>query len=430
MRILHLTAGTGSFYCGTCIRDNALAGGLRAAGHEVVLQPLYLPIVAEGVSESAGTPIYFGGVNVYLQQELALFRALPTWADRWLDSAPVLGLAAKGAGMTRPEDTGPLTVSMLEGRGGLQGKEIDRLLAHLRATPRPDVVVLSNSLLVGLAAPLRDGLDVPVVCTLQGEAHFVDALPEPWRQRAWTALAAGLRDCAGWIAVSGFARDLMAARAGLDPSQVAVVHNGVALAGRERARHDGPPVLGFLARMCAANGMDRLARAWLRLRQRPGLEDLRLVLAGTEAAIDRAYVAQVRANLEGMDGVSWLPNVAAQDKWQALTTWSVLCVPARRDKTFGLYVLEALACGVPVVSPRRGALAELLEATGGGVLVAPDDDDALDEALAGLLLDPARRRALGAAGAASVGERFGVDAMAEETGRVLEEVLRRARDGV
>ena len=89
-------------------------------------------------------------------------------------------------------------------------------------------------------------------------------------------------------------------------------------------------------------------------------------------------------------------------------------VPALYGEAFGLYVIEALAAGVPVVQPRTAAFPELIEATGGGVLCEPGDPQALAEAIEELLLDPARARALGEAGRRAVFEKFSAEAMARD----------------
>ena len=107
------------------------------------------------------------------------------------------------------------------------------------------------------------------------------------------------------------------------------------------------------------------------------------------------------------------PNLDRAGKLALLRSLSVFSVPARYGEAFGLYVIEALAAGVPVVQPRVAAFPELIEATGGGVLCAPDDPEALAEAIEGLLLDPARARALGEAGQRAVFERFSAGAMAQ-----------------
>src|SRR5437763_268183 len=95
MRIVQLTAGTGSFYCGTCLRDNALVAELRRQGHDALLVPLYLPLALDEPPATPATPLFYGGVNVYLQQQSSLFRKTPRWVDRLLDAPGVLRAAAK-----------------------------------------------------------------------------------------------------------------------------------------------------------------------------------------------------------------------------------------------------------------------------------------------------------------------------------------------
>ena len=240
MNLLMLTAGTGSFHCGTCLRDNTLAHGLKALGHHVRLIPLYLPLVTDGVSASVGEPVLMGGVTAYLQQQSALFRALPEWLDRALDSRAVLSLVAGRAGATNPADLGPMTRSMLAGEEGHQARSISRLRRRLRdITPRPDAVILSNALLLGLARPLAQALGCPTVCSLQGEDVFLDALPDGEREAAWSLVAERAQDATHFIAVSAYHRDVMQARLNLDPSRVHVVHNGIDLRGFAPA--DEPP---------------------------------------------------------------------------------------------------------------------------------------------------------------------------------------------
>jgi hypothetical protein len=61
-------------YCGLCIRDNALVKILRQMGHQVIMVPLYLPFTLDEADQSEGTPIFFSGINVYLEQKSALFQ--------------------------------------------------------------------------------------------------------------------------------------------------------------------------------------------------------------------------------------------------------------------------------------------------------------------------------------------------------------------
>src|SRR6187200_459319 len=115
MRIIQITPGTGSFYCGTCLRDNALVVELRRQGHEALMVPLYLPVTVDETPAAGDTPLFYGGVNVYLQQKSAFFRHTPRWVDQLFDSQSVLQLAASRAGSTEAHDLGDLTVSTLRG---------------------------------------------------------------------------------------------------------------------------------------------------------------------------------------------------------------------------------------------------------------------------------------------------------------------------
>lgn len=417
MRILQITPGTGSFYCGTCMRDNALVVALRALGHDATLQPLYLPVMVDEEDAAAGEPIYFGGVNVYLQQHSALFRALPRWLDRALDSAPVLSLAARRAGMTRPEALGELTASMLRGEDGRQRKEIDRLGDALAAGPPPDVINLSNALLLGLAAPLKARLGAPVVCTLQGEDLFVDALPEPHRAACWALLAAGAAAADALVAVSHSYAAAVAPRLQRPVASIDVVHNGIDLTGYGAAHAPpDPPVIGFFARLCEDKGLPEAFDAWLALRRRPGFEAARLHLAGALTPLDEPLVESLvaRAAAAGAaDALRVQPNVDRAAKIAMLQGCSVLTVPARGE-SFGLYLLEANAAGVPAVQPDDGAFREVLDATGGGVVYAPRGPGPLADALAAILADEPRRAALGRAGREAVTARFTTARMAAD----------------
>jgi glycosyltransferase involved in cell wall biosynthesis len=418
MRVVILTAGTGSFYCGTCIRDNALTSELRRQGHDALLVPLYLPLTLDEPPAAAGTPLFYGGVNVYLQQKLGLFRRTPRWMDRVFDAPALLRMAGARAGMTHPSDLGDLTVSMLLGEHGRQVKELDRLSDWL-VDQEPDLVILSNALLLGAARRLKEDLGVPVACMLQGEDTFLDDLPEPQRADAWLALAG----CATWVdlflPVSAYYQAQFCSRLALPPERVHVVHCGISLAGFERVgERQREPVVGYLARMSAIKGLGTLVEAFILLRGRGSVPGVRLRVAGSCTPGDAEFVRKLQrraAEKQAGDAVEFLPNLDRARKLAFLQSLSVFSVPATYGEAFGLYLLEAMAAGVPVVQPRHGAFPELLEATGGGILCEPDDPMALAEALEQLLLDPARADALGAAGRAAVLDRFSIETMARNT---------------
>jgi glycosyltransferase involved in cell wall biosynthesis len=432
MRIIQITPGTGSFYCGTCLRDNALVAELRRQGHDALMVPLYLPLMLDEAPTTGDTPLFYGGVNVYLQQKSALFRNSPRWLDRLFDAPGVLSLAASRAGSTQAHELGDLTVSTLRGEDGNQIKELDRLADWLTET-RPEIVCLSNALLVGLARRIKEKTGAAVVCTLQGEDAFLDSLPESDSQAAWQALAERAADVDAFIAVSHYYGDVMRRRVGLSAERVHVVHNGIRLDGYGPApAPPEPPVLGYLARLCRDKGLDTLVEAYLLLRERGRLPGLRLHVAGTMTAADEPFVEQLQTRLAAAgltDETRFSPNLSREEKIGFLHGLSALSVPATYGESFGLYVIEALAAGIPVVQPRHAAFPELIEATGGGVLCEPDDPESLAAAVEALLQEPAAAWAMGARGREIVQERFNVTRMAEGMVRVFEQVVR-ARDAV
>jgi len=119
--------------------------------------------------------------------------------------------------------------------------------------------------------------------------------------------------------------------------------------------------------------------------------------------------------------VEFHPNLDRAAKLDFLRQLSIFSVPALYGEAFGLYVIEAMAAGVPVVQPRTAAFPELVNATGGGILCAPGNSEALADAIEGLLLAPERRAALGRAGALAIFEKFSAEAMARGCLRVFEE---------
>jgi glycosyltransferase involved in cell wall biosynthesis len=427
MRIIQITPGAGGDYrCDNCLRDSALVAELRRLGHDTLMVPLYLPMAADGPDVAGRTPIFFGGINVYLQQKSALFRRTPRWLDRALDSPRLLRWIARRAAMTHARDLAEPTLSMLRGEHGRQVKELERLVAWLAGQERPDVVCLSNALLVGLARRMKAALGVPLVCMLQDEDGFLDALPEPQRAEAWRTLAQRAGEVDALVAVSRHYRDLMRGRLGLAPERIHAVHIGIAAEGFEPAASPpDPPAIGYLAPLCPAKGLDTLVEAFLALRAGGRVPGLRLRVAGATLAEHRPFVEDLRRRLAdaGAAGdVEFLPAPDRAGRQRFLRTVSVLAVPAREAEAFGIFILESLASGVPVVLARRGAYPEILEATGGGVLVEPEDPRSLAEALLGLLARPEEARGMGERGRRAVLGHFNVQRMAGEMVRIFESV--------
>src|ERR1700756_3551109 len=159
MNIVQITPGAGAMFCGNCFRDNALVAALRKLGHSVLMVPLYLPLTLDEADQTQGTPIFFNGVNVYLDQKLKWFRAAPHWLHRLSGSPTLLKWAASRAAKTRAADVGDITLSMLRGEEGNQVRELEELIAFLKSQPKPDVICLSNALLAGMVRQLKSELD-------------------------------------------------------------------------------------------------------------------------------------------------------------------------------------------------------------------------------------------------------------------------------
>jgi glycosyltransferase involved in cell wall biosynthesis len=426
LRIVQVTPGAGRMFCGACLRDNALVTALRRLGHEAVMVPLYLPLTLDEKDQSAGEPVFFSGINVYLEQQSAFFRHAPAWLHRALASPALLKWVSGAAAKTNPSDLGAITLSMLRGEEGNQARDLEELIGWLRAE-KPDVVSLSNALLAGMARRIKAELRVPILCSLQGEDWFLDALPAPDRERAWQTVTERAADVDLFIAPSRYYAELMQRRLNLPPAKVQILPNGLNLDGYAAADRDRsqPPALGYFARMSREKGLETLVNAFILIKERGRVANLKLRIGGSCGPADQVVVDALRARLQGrglLGDVEFHPNVSRADKLAFLRSLSVFSVPALYGEAFGLYVLEALACGVPVVQPRHAAFPELIEATGGGLLCAPGDEPALAEAIESLLLAPDRARSLGAAGQKAVRQLFDVETMARRMAELCHEV--------
>jgi glycosyltransferase involved in cell wall biosynthesis len=427
VRILQITAGAGGMYCGSCLRDNALAAETMARGHDVSLLPIYTPTRTDEPNVS-GDQVFFGGISVYLQQHVPLLRRTPAILDKVWDSAAVIRAFAGRAVAVDPKFLGELTVSTLRGEDGFQAKEVGKLLAFLKAQPPYDVIVLPMSMLIGLAPPLRRELGRPIVCTLQGDDLFLEGLGEPYRSQSKDLIRGHAPAVDGFVATSAYYADFMAGYLGLPREKVHTVPLGISLAGLEPAPRDRTPpfVLGYLARVAPEKGLHLLAEAYRILRRERGLPPSRLEAAGYLGPEHKAYLAGIESKLRewGLaDEFRYHGTVDREEKIAFLRSIDVLSVPSPYAEPKGLYLLEAMACGVPVVQPRHGAFPEMLERTGGGLMFEPHDPAALADQVLGLARDPARAAELGRRGAEGVRRHYTVRRMAERALEVYEHVV-------
>jgi glycosyltransferase involved in cell wall biosynthesis len=413
MRILQITAGAANMYCGSCLRDNTLAAELKRQGHDVVLMPVYTPTLTDeaNVSESR---VFFGGISVYLQQKSALFRHTPEFVDRLLfDNNWALRKASGKSIGVDPKFLGEMTVDMLRGSGGPLAKEFRKLCEWVAGERGFDVISLPFTLLIAMAEPLRRAGRTRIVCTLQGEDLFLDGLMEPYRTQAKELIAANLDHVDRFIAVSQYYADYMAKYLRIPKEKLSVAPIGLSMQGFEPKPKPKRSEfrLGYFARMDPVKGFHTLAEAYRLLRKRPGLPPLRLGAAGYLLAEHREYLEGETAKLAGMN-FAYHGALDREQKIQFLQEADLICVPANYAEPKGLFVLEALASGTPIVLPSHGAFPEILSRTGGGVLFPPGDVEALADTLQSMILEEERRLKMAEEGALNVRKHYSAEVMA------------------
>jgi glycosyltransferase involved in cell wall biosynthesis len=426
MRILSFTGGAGSMYCGSCLRDNALASELLRRGHEVVLTPVYTPTRTDEKNVS-GDQVFFGGISVFLEQHSALFRRTPRFIDRLWDSSWALKLATKRSIKVDAKSLGEMTVSMLRGESGFQAKEIGKLLDWLRREPRFDVINLPYSLLLGLAEPLKRELKAPICCTLQGDDLFLDGLGEPYRQQSMEMIRALSRHVDLFLPVSQYYLDYMPDYLGIPAAKMRLATLGINTEGFEprRSRPDVPFTVGYFARVAPEKGFHLLVDAFIRLRKLPGMGATRLLAGGYLPPENQEYLDAARARLTDA-GVAhefeYRGEVDRDGKIAFLHELDVLSVPSTYHEPKGFFLMEAMACGIPVVQPRVGAFPEIIEKTTGGLIVEANSPDGLVDGILALHRDPSLAQSLGEAGAAGVREHYTLARMTDQVEAVYREL--------
>jgi glycosyltransferase involved in cell wall biosynthesis len=162
------------------------------------------------------------------------------------------------------------------------------------------------------------------------------------------------------------------------------------------------------------------------LKKNEKLKNTRLRITGGKMGDDGKFLNKIRQQLDscGLIGdIEFLSDFDSSTKSVFLRTLTVLSVPERQPVAYGLYVLEALAAGVPVVQPSSGVFPELLEITGGGVLYEPNNVSALAAAIEKLLIEPDYAGKLGKQGRDAVFEKFNIEQTAEEIVRIYSKVV-------
>jgi len=419
MKIVQIVAGSGgTFYCENCLRDSLLAKALLRQGHDAVLVPLYLPMFTDDSAIENNSPVFFGGINTYLQQKLPVFRRTPRWVDRLFDSPLLLKMAARQSGTVSADGMGDMTLSMIKGEEGNQAKELERLVKWLKDSEQPDVIHITNVMLIGAARRLKEELGVPIVCVMQDEDTWLDELDGDYGQRCWCAIRERASDIDMFVAVSRDYARTMQERMALSDDRISTVYVGVDLADYPQVDLlSDPPVVGYLSKMTPSLGLEELVEAFIALKQRKELSEIKLKAMGGMVGPDKGFVRKLTARLaaEGMDSdAEFIPGLEKEDRLRFLQSLSVMSVPMKSGGAFGTFMVEAWACGIPVVQPDIGAFPELVELSRGGLIYEAESEKSLREALATVLTDRDKARQLGHAGRIAAETHFNIEVMADK----------------
>jgi len=418
MKIAHITPGTGgTFYCQNCFRDSELLKALIAMGHDVVKVPMYLPLYLDRFELNVDTPVFYGAINVYLKEKFPSYQKAPRWIQKIFDSEIFLRLAAHLSGATKAAGMEEMTLSMLHGENGRQASELDYLVKFLKDEIKPDIVHLSNALLLGLAKRIKNELGTKVICSLQDENEWIDPMEPHLQKEVWGLMAEKGKDVDFFIAASEYYATKAQGYLNIPDEKLGINYGGIQLDPYvDSPLPFDPPVIGFLCRLSESLGLGIVVDAFLKLRQNPEFDGLQLMVTGGYTGEDKPFLfKQIKkvaaAGLK--DDFIIQKNFHRGKRVEFLSQLTLMSVPVIAGEAFGAYQIEALAAGVPIVQPNVGCYPEFVEATGGGIIYEPNDPEHLAEAWASLLRDPDRLRALGRKGQQVVKEKFTMEKMAE-----------------
>jgi glycosyltransferase involved in cell wall biosynthesis len=428
MKIVNIVPGFGgTFYCGNCLRDSGYTKSLIKLGHNAIMLPIYLPLNFNHDVEQSETPIFYGAVSIYMRQNFRLFKNMPKWMERFFNSKWMLRYAAKKAGSTRTEGLEEMTISMLNGAEGRQKDELQELIDFLKNHEKPDVVHLSNALLLGLAKEIRTQLKIPVVCSLQDEDVWVDAMNEHYQKKTWDLMSKKAEDIDAFIAVSQYYADEMKRKMNIPDTKMNVIYIGI---DKEIYHFSepvfNPPVIGFLSRMYHEHGFGLLIDAFIKLKENEQFKDVKLKVTGGYTTDDKRYINQQIRKLtkkgiwQDVEFIEKFDKKSLSDFFSKVT---ILSVPVLKGEAFGTYQLESLACGTPLVQPALGAFPEIIETTGGGAFYSPNSVDALVAKWIEVLSNPEKIKEMSKKGRESVLEKYTTEVLTNQVLKVYEKVI-------
>jgi glycosyltransferase involved in cell wall biosynthesis len=422
MKIAHIIPGSGgSFYCGNCLRDSKYVKALKDLGHEVIKVPMYLPLF-DDAHDLNDVPVFYGAVNLYLKYKFPIFRHVPAFIEHALDSKGMLQFAARKAGSTRATGLEDMTVSMLLGEVGEQKEELERMVDWLADEAKPDVVHLSNALLLGLARRIKERVKCAVICSLQDEDVWVDVMEDKYRREVWDLMSDRGKDVDVFIPVSDYYAEEIHQKMTILKKQMHTIHLGVDPADYSpKPITEKHPVIGYISRMCEENGLAVLVDAFILLKQKPEFESVKLKITGGKTGDDIHFIKEqkqkiVKAALES--DVFWVEEFEGEERQKFFDSVRLISVPVLNGEAFGLYMLEAMASGIPMVQPALGAFPEVISLSGGGVVYGENKPERLARALGNLILNDEKLQELSLAGIAGVKVHFDIHHQAEKMVKV------------
>jgi glycosyltransferase involved in cell wall biosynthesis len=426
MNIVQIIPGSGgTFYCGNCLRDSKFVSTLIKNGHNVVKVPMYLPLFSDehDINE---VPVFYGAISIYLKQLYPVFRKAPKWFDNFLNSKPLMKLAAGMAGSTDAKGLEEMTVSMLLGEEGKQSEELDKMVDWIAENCNPDIIHLSNALLLGLARRIKQKLNIPVVCSLQDEDVWVEVMKPSYREKVWKLMTERAKDVDCFISVSDFFAKQILTWMDIPVEKIKTVHLGVdpqdyKFVSQSQKKRE----IGFISRMNHDNGLNILIDAFIELKKHKRFDDVHLHITGGSTAEDTKFIKEQKKKLEdkGLRPFShFWEGFEGNHRMNFLSRMKIISVPVRNGEAFGIYLSEAMASGIPVVQPDLGAFPEIISKSGGGIVYNPNNYQTLAEALIKLLDDEAGIETLSIQARKSVENNFNINIQAEKLIEVYESI--------
>ena len=433
MQIVHIVPGSGgSFYCGNCLRDSEYIQGLKRAGVEVVKVPMYLPIFADE-HDIEEVPVFYGAISLYLKHSFPVLRRAPGWVDKLLNSGPALRLAAGMAGSTNPRGLEGMTISMLLGETGEQRKELEHLVDWLEHHSKADIIHLSNALLMGLARRIKERLDVKVVCTLQDEDVWVNAMDEHFKVQTWDLMKERARDVDAFFAVSDYYAKEMQPILDIPDEKLFIHHITIDPADYTYQNTSEKPLnIGYISRMCADNGLEVLVDAFILLNKDQRWKEVKLIITGGSTGENDKFVKTIKKKITDaeLENKVEFHKDFEDGRHEFFKKVSMISVPVLEGEAFGLYLLESMASGVPVVQPALGAFPEIIKKSGGGIIYEPNTAEALSNSLAEMLSNQDRLNELSEKGKIGVVEKFNVHQEAKDVVARYSEILNKSNKDV